>query len=91
VAPNAEETIKWGTPFFIEPRFLFSFGAHKAHLNFAPSPDTLAAFSDELKDYKTTQNYLQIPYKLPVPEDLVRRLAEHRVKVLAGRDDDAVW
>ena len=36
VAPKAEQTIKWGTPFFVEPRFLFAFSAHRAHLNFAP-------------------------------------------------------
>lgn len=47
VAPEAEETIKWGTPFFIEPRFLFSFSGHKAHCNFAPSPSALEAFGDE--------------------------------------------
>src|SRR5580765_1635312 len=35
VAPEAEETIRWGVPFFVEPRFLFAFSAHKAHLNFA--------------------------------------------------------
>ena len=34
VAPEAEEAIKWGVPFFVEPRFLFAFSAHKAHLNF---------------------------------------------------------
>ena len=28
VAPKAEEAIKWGTPFFVEPRFLFAFSAH---------------------------------------------------------------
>ena len=38
VAPDADETIKWGTPFFVEPRFLFAFSAHKTHLNFAPTP-----------------------------------------------------
>ena len=37
VAPEAEEAIKWGTPFFVEPRFLFAFSAHKAHLNFVVS------------------------------------------------------
>ena len=36
VAPDAQEMIKWGTPFFVEPRFLFAFSAHKAHLSFAP-------------------------------------------------------
>lgn len=47
VAPEAEETIKWGAPFFIEPQFLFSFSGHKAHCNFAPSPSALEAFGDE--------------------------------------------
>ena len=37
VAPEAEEAIEWGTPFFVEPRFLFAFSAHKAHLDFTPT------------------------------------------------------
>ena len=41
VAPKAEQVIKWGHPFFIEPRFLFSVSAHKAHLSFAPSAEAL--------------------------------------------------
>ncbi len=36
VAPGAKEVIKWGHPFFVEPRFLFSFSAHKSHVSFAP-------------------------------------------------------
>ena len=44
VAPEAEEAIKWGTPFFVEPRFLFAFSAHKAHCNFAPTPRSAGGF-----------------------------------------------
>jgi uncharacterized protein YdhG (YjbR/CyaY superfamily) len=91
VAPEAEEAIKWGTPFFVEPRFLFAFSAHKAHCNFAPTPAALEAFREELKEHRTTKNYLQIPYDEPVPEDLVRRIAEHRLQVVRERDDDAFW
>lgn len=90
-APDAEEAIKWGAPFFIEPRFLFSFSGHKAHLNFAPSPETLEAFGEELEGRRTTKNYLQVPYGEPVPEDLIRRIAEYRVKMVAEREDDAFW
>lgn len=68
VAPQAEEAIKWGNPFFIEPRFLFAFSAHK-----------------------TTANFLQIPYNVPLPEDLIRRIAEYRVRAVAARNDDAFW
>jgi uncharacterized protein YdhG (YjbR/CyaY superfamily) len=91
VAPEAEETIKWGTPFFVEPRFLFSFSAHKAHCNFAPSAEALKAFRKELEKHKTTKNFLQIPYDKALPEDLVRKMAEYRLREVREREDDAFW
>ena len=39
----------------------------------------------------TTRNSLLIPYKSPVPEDLVRKLAEYRVKVVSAREGDGFW
>ena len=89
VAPDAEEAIKWGNPFFVEPRFLFAFSAHKAHCNFAPSADALKAFRKELEKHKTTRNFLQLPYDKPVPEALVRKVARYRLQNLG--DGDAFW
>ncbi len=91
VAPDAEEAIKWGNPFFIEPRFLFAFSAHKAHLNFTPLEQGLAPFSKELEKHKTTKGMLQIPYNKPLPEALIRKLAKRRVKDVSEREDDAFW
>ncbi|MDX1440330.1 MAG: DUF1801 domain-containing protein [Rubricoccaceae bacterium] len=91
VAPEAKETMKWNAPFYVEPRYVYSFSAFKAHCNFAPSPTALEAFREELKDHKTTKNYLQIPYKEPVPEDLVRRIAEYRLREVQEREDDSFW
>lgn len=91
VAPEAEEAIKWGTPFFVEPRFLFAFSAHKAHLNFTPMPAGLEPFQKELKNHKTTKGSLQVPYSKPLPEDLIRRMAEHSLRVVSEREDDAFW
>ena len=91
VAPGAEATIKWGAPFFVEPRFLFSFSAFKAHCVFAPSPEALKAFRTELGKHQTTKNYLKIPYTAPLPEDLIRRIAEYRVRVVCERTDDGFW
>ncbi len=91
IAPEAEEAIKWGTPFFVEPRFLFAFSAHKAHAGFAPTPSALPAFRKELEQHRTSKYTLQLPYAEPLPEDLIRRLAEHCVRVVADRDDDAFW
>ena len=91
VAPEAEETIKWGTPFFVEPRFLFAFSAHKVHLDFAPMAAGLEPFRKELEKHKTTKNYLQVPYDEPLPEDLIRKIAEHRLRTVREREDDAFW
>ncbi|MGH8494347.1 MAG: iron chaperone [Moraxellaceae bacterium] len=91
VAPEAEEAIKWGVPFFIEPRFVFSFSAHKTHLNFAPMSDALLPFREELAQHKTTKNFLQVPYTQPLPEDLIRRIATQSLKLVQARKDDSFW
>jgi uncharacterized protein YdhG (YjbR/CyaY superfamily) len=91
VAPSAEATIKWGIPFFVEPRFLFAFSAFKAHLNFAPMAAALKPFREELKKHRTTKNYLQVPYDEPLPEDLLRKIAAHCVRVVREREDDGFW
>ena len=91
VAPDAEEAIKWGNPFFIEPRFLFAFSAHKAHLNFAPSAAALTRFRKELEAHQTTSNFLQLPYSKPLPEDLIRKIAEFQLRAVRDRDSDAFW
>lgn len=91
VAPEAEETIKWGTPFFVEPRFVFAFSAHKAHLNFAPMAVGLDPFRKELEKHQTTVNYLQVPYAEPLPEDLIRRIAERRVRDVKKRKSESFW
>ena len=91
VAPKACEAIKWGTPFFVQPKFLFAFSAHKTHLNFAPMAAALKPFRQELKKYKTTKNFLQVPYDQPLPEDLIRKIAERCLRDVGERDDERFW
>lgn len=91
VAPDAEETIKWGTPFFVEPRFLFAFSAHKSHLNFTLMESGMEPFREELKAHKTTRLLLQIPYDKPLPVALIRKIARRRVQDVRKRKDDAFW
>lgn len=91
VAPKAQEAIKWGNPFFIEPRFLFAFSAHKNHLSFAPGPEALEAFRDDLAQHKTTKNFLQVPYSEPLPAGLIRKIAKYRLKAVSERQDDGFW
>lgn len=91
VAPEARQVIKWGNPFFVEPRFLFAYSAHKAHVSFAPGAEALEAFCGELTTHKTTTHFLKIPYGEPVPESLVRRIAEYQLKTVSARSDDGFW
>ena len=91
VAPEAEEAIKWGTPFFVEPRFLFAFSAHKAHCNFAPTAAALKAFRKQLEEHKTTKGSLQIFYNEPLPEELIRKIADYSLREVRQREDDAFW
>ena len=90
-APEAKAVIKWGNPFFVEPRFLFAFSAFKSHCNFAPQAAALKAFRKELKKHRTTKYFLQIPHTEPLPEDLIRRIAVHCVRLVRKRETDAFW
>ena len=89
VAPDADEVIKWNAPFYVNPRFVFSFSAFKHHCVFVPTPATLAAFSKELAKYETTKNYLKLPYDEPLPESLIRRLAKHRLRNMG--EGESFW
>jgi uncharacterized protein YdhG (YjbR/CyaY superfamily) len=89
VAPDAEETIKWGVPFFVEPRFLFSFAAFKTYCVLVPTPAALAHFEKELSAYQKTRNFLKLPYAKPIPEALIRRIAKWRMKNLG--DGEGFW
>ena len=92
VAPEAEETLKWNTPFFVEPRFLFAFSAHKAHLGFSPSLVALEPFRKELRPYEITKaGILKIPYSEVLPEEMIRQIAEHRLQMVSEREDDSFW
>ncbi len=91
VAPKAEQVLKWGTPFFVEPRFLFAFSAHKAHLSFAPTAAALKAFRRELEVHRTTKGTLALPYNKPLPEDLIRKMAEYSLREVKERKGDSFW
>lgn len=88
-APDAKEVIKWGTPFFVEPRFVFAFSAHKAHCSFAPSQAAMKAFRKELAKHETTTNFLKIPYDQPLPEALIRKIARYRLRNMG--EGDSFW
>ena len=89
VAPNAKESLKWGSPVFEEGRILFSYTAFRSHLNFMPTRPSLKPFEKELKGYVTGKDTIQFPYDKPLPKALIRRIASFRVKQV--REKDARW
>lgn len=89
LAPNATETLKWGSPVFEESRILFSYSAHKAHLSFVPTQPAMKPFKKELAGYKTGKDSIQFPYDRPLPKALIRRIAAYRIKQV--REKDARW
>lgn len=92
IAPKADEAIKWGTPFFVEPRFLFAFSAHKAHVGFVSTNEALDPFRAELKDFEiTNMGILKVPYNKPLPLSIIRKIARARVKAVRARKDNSFW
>lgn len=91
VAPDAEEAIKWGTPFFVEPRFLFAFSAHKAHCSLAPVASAMEVFREDLAKHQTTKGLIKFPYHEALPEELIRRVAEYCLQETNAREDDGFW
>ena len=92
VAPKAEEAIKWGQPFFIEPRFLFSFSAHKQHLGFATANNAIDPHRKQIKEYEVTKRgILKIPYNKKFPNSLVKAIAKSQLKLVSSRNDENFW
>lgn len=89
VAPDATEAIKWGAPVFEEKRILFSFTAHKSHINFMPTRSTLDVFKDDLTEYTTGMDTIQFPYGKPLPKELIKKIAEYRRKDVL--ENGALW
>ena len=89
VAPAAEEKIKWGAPVLEETRILFSYSAHKTHLNFMPTGPALEPFEAKLAGLKRGKDTIQLPYDEPLPEALIREIAEHRAREV--REHGARW
>jgi len=89
VAPNATETLKWGSPVFEEKRILFAYAAFKTHINFVPTRSTLSVFEDELAEYTTGKDSIQFPYNKPLPKTLIRKIAAYRATDV--RENDARW
>nr|WP_319216438.1 DUF1801 domain-containing protein [uncultured Trichococcus sp.] len=79
-APDATEKISYQMPTFYLNGNLVHFAVQKNHIGFYPAPSGVAAFKQELTDYKTSKGAIQFPLTKPIPYELVRRIVRFRVE-----------
>ena len=85
VAPAAKEGLKWGKPVFETETILFAYAAHKSHLSFIPTGPALKPFEKDLAAFTTKKDSVQFNYDHPLPEELIRTIAEYRKKDVEER------
>jgi len=80
--PGAEEVISYQVPAIRSHGWIFYFSAYRNHFSLAcpPSPTLYETFAAELAPYKKSKSAIQFPYGEPVPVDLIRRMAKHRLE-----------
>lgn len=79
IAPQAEETIKYGIPTFVLNGNLVHFGAYEKHIGFYPGASGIVAFKKELAKYKSGKGSVQFPIDEPLPDTLIERIVRFRV------------
>ena len=79
-APKAMEKISWGMPTFWQMGNLIHFAVQKKHIGLYPGADGVAAFAEELIEYKTTKGGIQLPYNKELPLDLISRITKFKVR-----------
>lgn len=89
VSPRATETLKWGKPVFEFKTILYAYAAHKSHLSFIPTGPSLKPFEKELSGYTVKKDSIQFTYDKPLPIQLIRKIAEYRVRDV--EENDAKW
>jgi uncharacterized protein YdhG (YjbR/CyaY superfamily) len=83
-APNAVEAIKYGIPTFVLGGNLVHFAAFKNHIGFYPAPSGIAAFSEQLREYKCAKGSVQFPLDKPMPLKLIEKIVKFRVKEIGA-------
>ncbi|WP_368028317.1 iron chaperone [Paenibacillus sp. DCT19] len=67
-------------PTYAQHGNLVHFAAYQNHIGFYPAPSGITAFQEELSIFKSAKGSVQFPHNQPLPEALIRRIVEFRVK-----------
>jgi uncharacterized protein YdhG (YjbR/CyaY superfamily) len=82
--PDAEQCLSYGLPAFkFQGRTIAGFAAFKNHLSYLPhSGSVLDEMEDDIVGYRSTKGSLHFAVDQPLPDALVRRLVETRMRQL---------
>lgn len=83
-APGAIEKMAYGIPTFYLKGNLVHYGGYDNHIGFYPAPSAISAFEYDLKDYKRAKGSVQFPHERMLPEELIERMVEFRVRENCG-------
>ncbi len=78
-APDAAEKISYQMPAFELNGILVYFAAFKNHISFFPTASGVAAFKEELLEYKGGRGTIQFPNSKAIPYELISRIVKFRV------------
>ncbi len=78
-APEAVEKISYQMPTFYLHGNLVHFAANKNHIGFYPTPSGIAAFEQELSEYKSSKGAVQFPKNKPIPYGIISEIVKFRV------------
>ena len=86
-APRAVEGFHYGVPvFLLDGKPLVCIAAFKSHCGLYPlSPDIIAKYSSELKDFETAKGTIRFSPQNPLPATLVRKIVKTRIAELGDK------
>lgn len=79
-APNAEEKISYGMPYYGYKGRLAYFAYAKNHIGLYAMPPTVDEFKNELKKYKTGKATIRLPLNEELPIYLIKKLVKAGVE-----------
>lgn len=82
--PEAEERISWSMPTFWKQNNIIHFAANKKHIGIYASTEAVIEFAEQLSPYKTCKGTIQIPYKEPLPLELIAQIASWCYETCTG-------
>jgi uncharacterized protein YdhG (YjbR/CyaY superfamily) len=80
VAPDAEEKLSYGMPYYDYKGRLAYFAFAKHHIGLYIPPPIIANHKNELKDYVTSVSAIQFPLDRELPMPLIKQLVKARLR-----------